>query len=358
MKKYHILTYGCQMNRSDSERIAAVLEKAHYKQSPTINRADLIVVNMCSVRQKPVDKIKNQISRLRLRFGGQAKIKKLKIILTGCVLKQDKEKLATMVDYILNIKDLAKWPKIIEATNARKFRGYRNLAYLKIQPQYKTFPIAYVPISFGCNNFCSYCVVPYTRGKEMHRPSAEIIKEIKSLVAKKYKRIILLGENVNSYPQFTHLLKKITAIHGDFTVNFLAANPNNFTDELINEVAQNPKLEKYLHLPLQSGDNEILKKMRRPYTSQEYLRLIKKIKNKIPDVKIATDIIVGFPGETKKAFENTVKVMQKAGFYQAFIAKYSPRPGTAAFYLKDNVPVKEKKLREKILRQITATSND
>ncbi len=357
MKKYHILTYGCQMNKSDSERIAAVLEKANYKQSPALNKADLVVLNVCSVRQSAVDRVYAKITRLRQCYGGQRKI-----ILTGCVLKTDKEKFSELVDYILNIKDLAKWPEILQGSDPCKSlqgsdpckfgRCQTSLSYLKVKPQYQTFPIAYVPISFGCNNFCSYCVVPYTRGKEIHRSPTEIIKEIKSLVGKKYKQFILLGENVNSYPQFTDLLKKITALEGGFAVSFLAANPKNFTDELINEIACNPKLEKYLHLPLQSGDNEILKKMRRPYTSQEYLRLVEKIKKKIPDVKIATDIIVGFPGETKKQFQNTVNLIKNVDPFKVYIAKYSPRAGTAAFYLKDNVPTEEKKKREKVLRNL------
>lgn len=350
-QKYHIITLGCQMNKSDSERIASVLESIGFKKSSARKGADLVVINMCSIRQDAVKKVYNLIPNLRAPASAQGYAgRSSKIIITGCVLKTDKEKLAPIVNYILNIKNLNNWPKILN--NQSKPKHCSSLKYLKTKPIYQTFPRANVPISFGCNNFCSYCVVPYTRGQEIHRPEKEILTEIKNLIAKKYNHITLLGENVNSYPNFVNLLQKITAIKGSFKVNFMAANPSNFSDELIAEVAINPKLEKYLHLPLQSGDNKILKKMKRPYTAQQYLKLITKIKKQIPQVKIVTDVIVGFPGETKKAFQNTVNVFNKVGFYQAYIAKYSPRAGTAAFYLKDTVPLKEKFRREKILRKI------
>ncbi|MEK7103876.1 MAG: MiaB/RimO family radical SAM methylthiotransferase, partial [Patescibacteria group bacterium] len=345
--RYHIITLGCQMNKSDSERIATKLENAGYKKSPVPRGANLIVINMCSVRQDAVKRVYNLIPNLKPSsakgFGGR------RIIITGCILKTDKEKLTPLVDHILSIKNLTKWPKILlprDPTSSRNLSGRSrevgSLVYLKTKPNYRTFPKAFVPISFGCNNFCSYCVVPYTRGQEIHRKEKEILNEIKQLVAKKYSHITLLGENVNSYPNFVGLLQKITATKGNFRVNFMAANPYNFNDELISEVAKNPKLEKYLHLPLQSGDNAILEKMKRPYTREQYLKLIAKIKKQIPQVKIVTDIIVGFPGETKKAFENTASVFNKVGFYQAYIAKYSPRAGTAAFHMKDTVPPEEK----------------
>ncbi len=359
--KYHITTFGCQMNKSDSERIAAVLEKMGYKKSPTLAGADLVVINMCSVRQAAVDKCKNQISKCKM------KNENAKIILTGCILKNDKTDFFKTVDYILDIKMLNHWPRFlkklkaqlsedrppkVEACEVKQQRLEQACDYLKIKPKYGDKKIAYVPVSYGCNNFCSYCVVPYTRGKETHRPKNEIFKEIRTLVKQRYKRIILLGENVNNYPHFTDLLRKITAIKGNFTVSFLAANPHNFTDGLIDEIVKNPKLEKYIHLPLQSGDNTILKKMKRPYTREQYLKLVAKIQKKIPGVKIAADIIVGFPGETKKQFQNTVNVMNKACFTQAYIAKYSPRTGTSAYKLKDNVPAEEKSRREQKLRII------
>jgi len=340
--KYFIKTFGCQMNKSDSERIAAVLENIGYRSS-SWQKADCIIINMCSVRQEAVRKAYNLIPNF----------KKKKVIITGCVLKNDQKKLLGMADYILPIKDLNNWPKILE--EKIKNKPCSSLRYLKIKPCYQTFPRAFVPISFGCNQYCAYCVVPYTRGREVHRDKKEILGEIKWLIGKKYNHITLLGENVNVYPKFVDLLQKITAIQGDFTVNFMAANPNHFSELLIKEIAQNPKLEKYLHLPLQSGDDAILKKMKRPYTREQYLKLIHKIKKQIPNVKIVTDIIVGFPGETKKAFERTVQIVKRVGFYQIYIAKYSPRPGTAAFALKDNVPSEEKKRREQTILRFLAS---
>jgi len=337
--QYFIKTFGCQMNKSDSERIAAILKNMGHRPS-SWQEASWVIINMCSVRQEAVKKVYNLIPN----FKGK------KIIITGCVLKNDKKKLLKMADCVLPIKDLNNWPKILEGKIKNK--PCSSLRYLKIKPCYQTFPKAFVPIAFGCNQYCAYCVVPYTRGREVRRNKKEILEEIKWLIRKKYNHITLLGENVNAYPKFVELLQKITAIRGDFTVNFMAANPNHFSERLIGEIAKNPKLEKYLHLPLQSGDDAILKKMRRPYTSQQYLELIYKIKKQIPNVKIVTDIIVGFPGETKKAFENTVNVFNKVGFYQAYIAKYSPRPGTAAFTLADDVSLAEKKRRFDVLNQL------
>jgi len=309
--KYHIAIFGCQFNKADGERISQLLKKKGYKLSPIIKGADLVVILMCSVRQKSVDKVKNQIIRLRNK----------KIILTGCVLESDKKMFEKMGVEIKKFADLEKFPPVS----------------------------GLITIGKGCNNFCSYCVVPYTRGREKYRSQAVIIKEAKILIKNKVKEITLVAQNVNSYPKFTGLLQKITNLPGEFEVKFLTNHPKDFSDKLIAEMAKNPKIIKYVHLPFQAGDNAILKKMNRHYTRQDYLKLIAKIKKKMPEVVITTDIIVGFPGETKQQFTKTLEVMKKVGFKQAFVAKYSPRAGTAAFHLKDNVPMEEKKRREQIL---------
>jgi len=223
---------------------------------------------------------------------------------------------------------------------------------IQVLPKYQTPFAAFIPISNGCNNFCTYCVVPYTRGKECYREKREIIGEARDLIRKGCKKITLLGQNVNSYPGFPQLLKEINALPGNFKITFLTSHPKDFSDELINVMAKCEKIIKFLNLPVQSGDDEILKKMNRPYTIKQYKNLVKKIQEKIPDIKLSTDIIVGFPGETKKQFENTVKLFKEIKFNTAYIAKYSPRSGTAAFQMKDNVPLSEKKSREKILREI------
>ena len=253
--KYFIQTFGCQMNESDSERIASFLEKQGYKSITKMEDTDLIVVNACSVRQTAIDRI----------FGLKKKFKKInaKKILTGCVLKSDKIKFKSFFDEVLSIDE---------------FLG-KN--YLEFQPKYLNPKSAFVPIMTGCNNFCSYCVVPYIRGREISRPAENIIKEIKGLIKNKYKEIILLGQNVNSYKDgkfnFPKLLKLIDKIPGKFTIKFLTSHPKDFSDELIDVIAESPKISKEIHLPVQSGDNKILKKMNRGYTIEKYLNLIKKI---------------------------------------------------------------------------------
>jgi len=322
--KYWIITYGCQMNKSDSERIASILKKQGYLPALKEAEADLILINVCSVRQSAVNRVYAKVNKY---------FKKKKIILTGCVLKEDKNKLKNKVSEF-----------------------WHPDYYFECLPIHQSKFQAFLPIMTGCNNFCAYCVVPYTRGREKSRPAKEIIREIKSLVKKDYKEVILLGQNVNSYKDknvnFPKLLKKINNIKGNFKINFITSHPKDMSDELIETMAKCQKLIKEIHLPVQSGDNEILKKMNRHYTASHYKKLIKKIKQKIPGIKISTDIIVGFPGETKKQFQNTVKLAKEIKFEKAYIAKYSPRQGTLAFKLKNNVSPQEKKTRWQILEKL------
>lgn len=327
--KYHILVFGCQFNKSDAEKISQLLEKKGYKQSPTAIGADLVIILACSVRQKSVDKIKNLITRLRSASYGGRRNQKAKIILTGCILKDDKKQFEQMGVEIKKFKDIERFPPIS----------------------------GLITIGKGCNNFCSYCVVPYTRGREKYRPQTAIIREAKHLIKNGVKEITLVAQNVNSYPNFVSLLQKITKLPGDFKVKFLTNHPKDFSEALIDEMAKNPKIIKYVHLPFQAGDNAILKKMNRHYTRADYLKLIAKIKKAMPEVVITTDIIVGFPGETKAQFAKTIEVIKKVGFKQAFIAKYSSRPGTAAYKLKDDMSMTEKAQREQILRKLLPENN-
>ena len=327
------------MNKSDSERIAAVLENKGYKPikavfpAEALASADSIVVNMCSVRQSAVNRVYGLVQKFKKL---KEKNPKLTTILTGCILKKDKEKFAKYFDYILDIKDLLKWPKI--------------------KPRYSNNFSAFVPIMTGCNNFCSYCVVPYTRGKEISRSAIEIIKEVKNLVNRGYKEIILLGQNVNSYCSklinFPKLLKMLEKIPGNFEISFMTSHPKDLSDELIETIATSKKIKKEIHLPVQSGDDEILKKMNRGYTVKKYTALIKKIRERIPEVKISSDIIVGFPGETKKQFANTLTLVKKLEFSKMYVSKYSPRQGTVAFNLKDNISQEEKERRREAIAAI------
>lgn len=304
------------MNKSDSEKIAADLEYKGYKLTLKISEADLVMVNMCSVRQSAVDRV----------IGLTPKFKNLKAkkILTGCILKKDRGKFQKIFDDV-------------------QFKPWSQ-SYVKSK---------YIPISNGCNNFCTYCVVPHTRGPLVCRNHKEILNEVKNAVKNGIKEIWLLGQNVNDYKSdrinFAKLLNMINKIPGDFQIRFTSPNPADFTDELIETMAKCRKVAKFLNLPVQSGDNEILKKMNRRYTIKQYKDLIKKIQDKMPDINLSTDAIVGFPGETKKQFGNTVKLFKELCFNIAYISKYSPRTGTAAFLIKDDVPFKEKKRREMVL---------
>lgn len=352
--KYYITTYGCQMNKSDSERLAAVLEKLNYSPALKKERADLAVINACSVRQSAVNRIYGQIKNIKKQN------KKVKIILTGCLLNKDKNQLKNEVDLIFDIKNLSHLSKIL-----RNEFGEKNNDYLKINPKHQSSSIAYVPIMTGCENFCSYCVVPYVRGKEYCRPSDEIIDEVKKLLNKGCKEIILLGQNVNSYlyekTTFPKLLKIIGNLKGDFWLNFLTSHPKDLSDELLDVISGGKNISPYLHLPVQSGDDHILDKMNRKYTIKHYKNLISKARKKISNLVISTDIIVGFPGETKAQFQNTAKLMREIKFDMAYIAKYSPRPQTAAARLKDDITQKEKKERWQYLTDIlreTALENN
>lgn len=334
MKKYHLTTYGCQMNEAESRKISALLEKKGYSFSPNISKSDLVIVNMCSVRQSAVDRV----------FGLAEKLKKLSpkplCFLTGCVLKKDKKRLSQVFEYVAEPAELFK----------------------SKDAQMKKSPVSYIPIAYGCDNFCSYCVVPHTRGREKSRPEKEILKEVKEAVSSGAKEIWLLGQNVNSFkPSFPKLLKKVNEIEGSFWVKFTSSHPKDLSESLIKAMKECSKTAKYLNLPLQSGDNAILKKMNRPYTAKKYKDLVKRIRKEMPEISLSTDVIVGFPGETEKQFNNTAKMFKDIKFDMAYINQYSPRHGTSAFKLKDDIKKSEKLRRFRILTDIlkkTALENN
>jgi tRNA-2-methylthio-N6-dimethylallyladenosine synthase len=366
------------MNKSDSERIAAVLESIGFKKAPTPEGADLIIINICSVRQSAVDRAKSKTKNYKLKTIN----KKQKTILTGCILKKDKGEFEEFCDGFFTIDKLPELPKLLKKIGFKiKGSDFRVKHYLQLTPQYQSDIVAYVPIMTGCNNFCAYCVVPYARGREISRPPEEILCEVKSLVKRGVKEIWLLGQNVNSYGvqrktdakqkrktdakiNFAKLLEMVNEIPGEFWVRFTSSHPKDLTDELIETFAKSKKVTPYINLPIQSGDDEILKKMNRPYTVKHYKSLARKIRQAFrkyrndleKEVAISTDVIVGFPGEKRRHFENTKKLFKEIGFSMAYIARYSPRPQTAAFKLKDDVSQKEKKRREKILTEIVKES--
>lgn len=366
-KTYRIITFGCQANISDSEYIAGILETFGFKNTEDEKRASLLIYNTCSVRQTAEDRIFGLNKKLN---DLKNKNPKLKILLTGCMTHYSEKELKNRlphIDVFLPIKNKKEWLNEFKSFLKNNFlgsgisnneilnRGFNN----SFLPKHKSKFRALIPISYGCDNFCSYCVVPYAKGREVSRSAEEIINEISNIVKNGYKEIWLLGQNVNSYKSekidFADLLKMVNGTSGDFWIRFTSPHPKNFSNDLIKTMAECEKFPRYLNLPVQSGDNEILKKMKRNYTNEKYIKLVNKIRKTMPDIALSTDAIVGFPGETKKQFENTVRIFKKIKFDMAYISEYSERPGTLAANLyKDNIPKNEKARRKKELTKILA----
>ena len=361
MKTYNIITIGCQMNKSDSERVAGYLEDLGYKWSDDKNQADLVVVNTCGVRQSAEDRAYGIIPMIKKQNP------KAKIILTGCLSerKDVQRRLKDKVDIWLPTVQIPN----LKSQITNKFQisnpKSQNCNYLKMRPKYSSKFSAFIPIGNGCDNFCTYCVVPNARGREVYREAKDIIEEVEQLVGKEYREVILIAQNVNSYKSgkvdFSELLKKVNNIKGEFWIRFATSHPKDMSYELIKTIAECDIVCEHIHLPAQAGDDGILKAMNRGYTVEQYKKLIKKIRQTIPGVSITTDIIVGFPGETKKQFNNTAELFKEVKFDMAYISQYSSRPGTAAEKLFDNVSKAEKKKREEILMKIlrkTALENN
>ena len=378
-QSYHIATFGCQANISDSERVAGVLELAGYQKAQDEERADILVYNTCSVRQSAEDRV---FGRNKHFTALRAKKPHLKVILTGCMMHHENRVLKRRlpeVDIFLPIRDLMHLPEKLG-----KRIQEEPVEYLTFTPQYGSTFRAYVPISFGCNNFCTFCIVPFSRGREYSRPAAEILSEVRALAEKGYKEIWLLGQNVNSYgiteltqktvwdnktrkgikPKiqewrmtFADLLRAANAVPGDFWIRFTSPHPKDFSDDLIAAIAECEKMQPYINLPVQSGDNEVLKRMNRTYTREHYIELVKKIRAKNPGISLSTDTIVGFPCETEEQFQNTLALYKEIGFDMAFIAEYSPREKTAAaLAFKDDVPRDVKKERRERLTDMLRSS--
>jgi tRNA-2-methylthio-N6-dimethylallyladenosine synthase len=369
--KYFIKTFGCQMNTSDSERIAAFLEEQHFSIAEKIEDADLAIFNTCGIKQTAENRAYSMINNLR-----KTRNNDVRIIMTGCLANRAdvQKRMQKNVDLFTEVKN---FQKDFETNLSHSYKIQKNSNstldnYLKTIPKYSNNFTVYVPIMTGCNNFCSYCVVPYARGREVSRPAEEIISEVKELVAKGFINIILLGQNVNSYQgafgikngvknphmDFPTLLKKLDKIPGKFWLSFVSSHPKDMSDQLIETAAKCKKVCEWIHLPVQAGNDEVLRRMNRKYTQKHYLGLIKKIRASFnkhkPDAlfSISSDIIVGFPSETKAQFADSELLMQKSKFDMVFFGQFSPRPGTRAWEMKDNVSQKEKTRRENALNDI------
>jgi len=361
------------MNASDAERIAGLFESFNLKPTDKMKNADIAIVAMCSVRQMAADRVFGLEQKIK---SAKKKNKKFTAILTGCVVESDKSRFAGFFDHILDIKTLPQWPKILHLAYGKPREGLtfvrsRRLDlrdYFTVPPRQTSKFSALIPISKGCDNYCSYCVVPYTRGPLASRPAEDILAEIKSAVKNGAKEIWLLGQNVNNYHYknigFAELLRAANDIPGGFWIRFTSPHPKDFDNEAILAMSKCQKATPYLHLPIQSGDNAILKAMKRPYTVAGYKSLVKKIRAAFKkyrtglekEIAISTDVIVGFPGETKTQFQNTAKILKEVKYDMAYISRYSRRAGTAAALLEDDIANQEKKQRETILNDIVKTT--
>lgn len=375
MPSYYIHTFGCQSNKSDSERIAGDYEARGYVEAEDWRACDDLVVNTCAIRQRAEDRAKGFLHNVMVYFNEQAKSRP-KIILTGCMTHHGHEKLYEMlpiVDEILPINEV----------------GFNQATVRKDKKH------AWLPISTGCNSFCTYCIVPYSRGREKSRSLESILEEVAELVSKGYSEITLLGMNVNSWglekvgigfrkmmmenknftredlpdnqtqyltptdtPPFVKLLRAISEFDQIKKIRFMTSNPWDFHDELIDEIGKNKKIDRYVHLPVQSGSNAVLYRMNRGYTRERYLEVVGKLKAADSEIVIGTDIIVGFPGETELEFEETLSLAKAVDWKVGFVAIYSPRPGTASWRMyEDDIPHKEKKRRWEVLDEVINKQN-
>ncbi|CCQ93093.1 enzyme for ms(2)i(6)A formation for tRNA modification [[Clostridium] ultunense Esp] len=351
-KKYTIVTYGCQMNEHDSEKISWILETMGYKWTDNKEESDFIIYNTCLVRENAELKVYGQLGALK-----DLKRKNPDLILAvcGCMMQQEEARDIILskykhVDIIFGTGNIHKLPQLISRyhqinrTVVDIVEDNREIVE-DIEANRKYSFKAFVNIMYGCNNFCTYCIVPYTRGREKSRKPENIIKEIEDLAKKGYKEITLLGQNVNSYGKtlgydysFANLLEDVNKIEGIARIRFMTSHPKDLSDELIQSIAKLDKVCEHLHLPVQSGSNKVLKEMNRKYTKGDYLTLIEKIKNAVPDIAISTDIIVGFPGETEEDFNETLDLIKKVRYDSAFTFLYSVRKGTIAAKMENQVP--------------------
>ena len=363
MKKYMIMTFGCQLNENDSEKIAGMVENLGYEKTDDLSKCDLVVFNTCCVRENAEERL----------FGKIGEIKKLKeergtiIAIGGCMMQEEHilekiKKSYKYIDLVFGTHTLNKFEedlkKIIE--EKKKIRDVIDIdgeviegLPIKRNDKFK----ASVSIMYGCNNFCSYCIVPYVRGRERSRKKEDILKEVEFLAKEGYKEITLLGQNVNSYDggdgyKFSNLLYDVCKIEGIERIRFISPHPKDFTDDVIKAIKDNKKISRIVHLPLQSGSTKVLKEMNRKYTKEQYLALAEKMRKEIPDILFSTDIIVGFPGETEEDFENTLDVVRKMNYEQIFMFIYSRRVGTVADKMENQIPEEIKHKRFERLKKL------
>ena len=356
-KKLKILTYGCQMNVAESERMAGQLKTIGYNLTEDFESADLILINTCCVRETAEDKINGKIGELK-----KYKLQKPSLILgiVGCMAQKDGDKIlkrSPHVDFVLGTGQRDKIISVVENLESAREKFVDISDVSGVVEHEKIFPIrggkvsAFVPIMYGCNNFCTYCIVPYVRGRERSRKPADILAEVIDAVNLGYKEITLLGQNVNSYGKdlktknFAELLADVDKISGLERLRFMTSHPKDLSDDLISVMANGKNICEHIHLPVQYGSNKILQKMNRVYTVESYLELVKKIRAAIPDISLTTDLIVGFPGETEDDLNMTLEFLEKVQFDMAFTFIYSERTGTPAVNFDNKVDDETKHAR-------------
>lgn len=350
--QYYINTFGCQMNAHDSEKLRGILEEIGYVEASEEIEADMIVYNTCCVRENAEQKVYGRLGYLK---NYKKKNPHIKIALCGCMMQQESvietiQKKYNFIDLVFGTHNLYKFPELLQTNLETKetiFDIWKEHGEIveDLPSIRKHFFKASVNIMYGCNNFCTYCIVPYVRGRERSRKPEDILKEIKSLTADGVKEVMLLGQNVNSYGKtledpisFAQLLEKIAAIDGLKRIRFMTSHPKDLSEELIEVMAQWEPICDHLHLPFQAGSSKTLRAMNRRYTKEQYLALIQKIKKAMPDIALTTDIIVGFPGETEEDFEETLDVVKQVGFDNAYTFLYSKRTGTPASRMEEQIP--------------------
>ena len=360
-KFIYIKSYGCQMNVYDSNRMKDLFVAKGYKLTNEVSKADISILNTCHIREKAVEKVYSDIGRIKKE---KNKNNDMKLVVAGCVAQAEGneiKKRSPIVDFVVGPQSYHKLPDMLSEledplnSDFLQNEKFKNLIYKS-----SNLSSEFISIQEGCDKFCSFCVVPYTRGPEFSRPINDILNEAKKYVSSGIKEIILLGQNVNAYhglasdgksKDLSYLIEKISEIDEVKRIRYMTSHPIDMKDSLIKAHSTNTKLMPFLHLPIQSGSDKILKKMNRKHTVDDYLKIVDKIRNVRPDIAMSSDFIVGFPDETDKDFENTMKLIEKVNFVIAYSFIYSPRPGTPAQH-KDNITVAQKKARLSALQSL------
>lgn len=367
-KKATVITYGCQMNVNESAKMKQILQTMGYEIIEDIDDSDLVFLNTCTVREGAAVKVYGKLGDLkRLK---EQKNGKMIIGVTGCLAQEVRDefiKKTPYVDLVLGNQNIGRIPDIIERIEKGEdvhvvMVEDEDELPQRVDADFGDDTVASISITYGCNNYCTFCIVPYVRGMERSVPLHEIVKDVKKYTEKGYREILFLGQNVNSYgsdladdtDNFAKLLRESAKIEGDFWIKYVSPHPKDFTDEVIEAIADNSKIARMLHLPLQSGSTKILNAMNRGYTKEEFITLAKKIKEKIPDIGLTTDIIVGFPGETEEDFQDTMDVVNEVGFENAFMFMYSKRSGTPAATMEEQV---DEQVKSERLQQLMRLQN-